>query len=114
MTDLIITQKLNNIRIANEGKHHSKDGILKLLSDIPYKQRLFGLLVKDKFILRHIEGYTFSNTPIHNVRITNLLAPIRKYYRDYYYSGKKEVDTTREQEAIQYLKSLGYLIYKQA
>lgn len=119
MTDLIITEKLNNIRMDNAGKFHSKDAMIALLADIPYKRRVFGLLLKDHYILRCIEGYTFSNTPIHNLKVASIFEPIRKYYRDYYYSNKKtsepesvDVDPTQEQEAIKYLKSLGYLIYK--
>lgn len=117
MTDLIITEKLNNIRMDNAGKFHSKDAMIALLADIPYRKRVFGLLLKDHYILRRIEGYTFSNTPIHNLKVASIFEPIRKYYRDYYHSSKKtsepeSVDSAQEQEAIKYLKSLGYLIYK--
>ena len=116
MTDLIITEKLNNIRMDNAGKFHSKDAMIALLADIPYKRRVFSLLLKDHYILRRIEGYTFSDTPIHNLKVTSIFEPIRKYYRDYYSSKKtsepESVDSAQEQEAIKYLKSLGYLIYK--
>lgn len=73
MTDLIITEKLNNIRMDNAGKFHSKDAMIALLADIPYKRRVFGLLLKDHYILRCIEGYTFSNTPIHNLKVASIL-----------------------------------------
>lgn len=106
--------------ILNTIKNYLNDFELKELSTLlkqnncPYWNRISTILIKRNLITKSSKGrYDFISSPIYYSIIECELINILKKQKKYTDKWKKSIIISEEQQAIEFLKSLGYKIFKE-
>lgn len=108
----LLALKLNELRASKSGNFY-KDELPKLLDFMPYRScSNFAIqLVRNKILYEYREGrrkyYRFPKEPIYYKNVEVYLKKQSEYF------NKSSNHFNKEEQAIEYLKKLGYLIFKQ-
>lgn len=108
---LELCEKFNKIRQENIHKIFSPQEMMNLLKNIGISSTYFREMVKNNFFRmrknHQNREYTFTDTPIYK-------AQFEKIYNDFREKQRKPKTSNKftEKEAIDFLKSLGYQIFK--
>ncbi len=101
-----VAQKLNTVRLSNVNITRQEWEKLKL----PYNQSFLTECVRSGIVIRVERNvYKFRATPIYYKEVISIIDSIKSKY----YPATKAVVISNEERAINYLKSLGYKIFKE-
>ena len=101
-----MAEKFNSIRMENLGKKFTREDLIRLFSDSGIKAHIINKMIQNTLFFTNGRSgtrifYCFNHVPVYRSKFEELL-----------FQHQRKTELSKEEQAINYLKSLGYKIYK--